>query len=256
MSGFLEYVSGDSFLHRMNPVAKLACAALFAIACFCVSNLAFLALMLVIALCLAASCGMMRQTLGLARAVVLFSLVLAAVQILTTPSGAQLVALPWGYIGTGSLLAALTTVMRLTAAAIPMFLVFYVTRIGDISNAAVKMLHVPYKYVFAFSSTVRFIPMFLNDMRDVMEAQTARGVSFDEGGIVRKARMAAPLCLPLLMSSVRKTGASAIAAEARGFDLRTAASGFKEYPLTGQDGAALAVAVLLLAAAIALAVLG
>ena len=46
MSAFLEYVPGTSPLHRMNPVAKLAAAALFAVACFCSSNLVFLAVLL------------------------------------------------------------------------------------------------------------------------------------------------------------------------------------------------------------------
>ena len=31
MNGFLEYVPGTSLLHRMNPVAKLLFAVLFAI---------------------------------------------------------------------------------------------------------------------------------------------------------------------------------------------------------------------------------
>lgn len=256
MNGFLEYVPGESLLHRLNPLVKLLAAALFAIACFCTSNLAFLAAMLAASFALAGACGMVPQALRLARAVALFSLVLAAVQVLTTPSGAMLVALPWGYIGTGSLLAALTTVVRLIAAAVPLFLVFYVTRVGDMVNAAVKMLHVPYRYAFAFSTTVRFIPMFLGDMKGVMEAQTARGVRFDEGGIVGKARLAAPLCIPLLMSSVRKAGNAAIAAEVRGFDLRTAASGVKGYPLAARDAAVLGVAAALLAAAIALTLLG
>ena len=153
MSAFLEYVPGASPLHRMNPVAKLGAAALFAIACFCSSNLVFLAVLLVAAFTLAASCGMVRQTLGLAKAVFAFSLILALVQVLTTPSGAVLVVLPWGYIGTGGLLAALTTVVRLVAAAIPLFLVFYVTKMNDITNAVVKVLHVPYKYAFTFTST-------------------------------------------------------------------------------------------------------
>ena len=46
----LEYVPGTSLLHRMNPVAKLLFALLFAIACFCTGNLVFLACMLAAAL--------------------------------------------------------------------------------------------------------------------------------------------------------------------------------------------------------------
>ena len=157
----------------------------------------------------------------------------------------------WGYIGTESVIAAVLIVVRLVVCAVPLFLVFYVTKLTDMANALVKVLHVPYKYAFTFMSTVHFIPVFMNDMSGIMEAQTARGVEFD-GGIAKKI----PLCVPLLVSSVRKTNSAAIAAEVRGFNLRTRESGFKEYPLAGMDYAALAAAVVILAAAIALTVLG
>lgn len=256
MGKFLEYVPGDSLLHRMNPVAKLIGAILIALACFCTSNLVFIAALLVLGFALAASCGMVRQTIGLAKAVFVFSLILAIIQILTTPHGTLLVALPWGYIGTGSLRAALTTILRLIAAAIPLFLVFYVTKMSDITDSVVKVLHVPYKYAFTFTSTVRFIPMFMNDMKGIMEAQTARGVEFDQGGIVKKVRLMIPLCVPLLVSSVRKTNSAAIAAELRGFNLRTRACGYKQYPFAGFDVVAMVACVLFLAAAIALSILG
>lgn len=255
MNQFLEYVPGASLLHRMNPVAKLVTAVAFALACFCTSNLVFLAVLLAAGFGLAASCGMVRQTVGLAKAVFAFSLILAIVQVLTTPTGAVLVELPWGYIGTGSLLAALTTIVRLIAAAIPLFLVFYVTKMNDITNAVVKVLHVPYKYAFTFTSTIHFIPVFMNDMKGIMEAQTARGVEFDAGGIVKKVRLMVPLCVPLLVSSVRKTNSAAIAAEVRGFNLRTAASGYKEYPFAAFDVVAMAGSLALVAIAVALGAL-
>ena len=72
---------------------------------------------------------------------------------------------------------------------------------------------------------------------------------------MKKVRLMMPLCVPLLVSSVRKTNSTAIAAEVRGFNLRTRESGFKEYPFAGIDFAALAVAVAIAAAAIALGVL-
>ena len=255
MNGFLEYVPGTSLIHRMNPVAKLLFAILFAITCFCTGNLIFLCAMLAIAIACAASCGMIRQTLGLMKAVFVFSLILAILLLLTTPSGDRLVDLPWGYIGTGSILAAVTTIVRLEAAAIPLFLTFYVTKVSDLSNSVVKVLHVPYRYAFTFASTVHFIPVFMNDMKSIMETQTARGIEFDVGGIVNKIRLMVPLCVPLLVSSVRKTNSSAIAAEVRGFNLRTRASGFKEYPFAAADIVALLMAVALMAGAICITVL-
>lgn len=252
---FLEYVPGDSLLHRLNPTAKFFAALVFAIACFCTTNLVFLAAMLAIGIALALSCKMMRPTFGLMKAVLVFSAILAIIQLLTVPKGMRLVPLPWGYIGTESVRAAGTTILRLEACAIPLFLVFYVTKINDLTNAAVKNLHVPYKYAFTFSSTVHFIPVFMNDMSAIMEAQTARGVEFDQGGIANKIRLMVPLCVPLLVSSVRKTNSAAIAAEVRGFDLRTRESGYKEYPLRAADWGVLAASFALLALAVALAVL-
>lgn len=253
--GVSGYVFGKSLLHRVNPVAKFACAVLVALASFCTSNLVFLGALLVFGIALSALCGMARKACGLVAAVCAFSLVLAAVQVLTTPVGAVLIPLPWGYIGAGSLLAAVTTLVRLSAAALPLFLVFSTTRTGDLANASVKVLRVPYRYAFAFSSSVNFIPAFLGDMRSVMEAQTARGVEFD-GGLAKKVRLMVPLCRPLLVSSVRRAGNIAAAAEVRGFDLRTSASGFKEYPIATRDVLALAACALALAASATLGVLG
>ncbi len=254
MKGFLEYVPGESFLHTMNPAAKLAAAFLLVIACFTTSNFILLAVVIVLDAVMAVQCKMVQQTIGLAKAVAAFSVVLALIALLFTPQGDVLVSLPWGYIGTASVLNAVLIVVRLVACAVPLFLVFYVTKLTDMANALVKVLHVPYKYAFTFMSTVHFIPVFMNDMAGIMEAQTARGVEFD-GGLVKKVRLMVPLCVPLLVSSVRKTNSAAIAAEVRGFNLRTRESGFKEYPFSGIDFAAMGIAAALLVVAILLSVL-
>lgn len=255
MKGFLEYVPGDSFLHRLNPVAKLLASLLIIFACFVTPSFALLLVILVLGFVLAASCGMTKQTIGLAKAVAGFSLLLALIALFTTPQGDVVFELPWGYIGTGSVLAAVRIVLRLVACAIPLFLVFYVTKLNDISNSLVKVCHVPYKYAFVFTSTVHFIPVFMNDMSAIMEAQMARGVEFD-GGLVKRIKLMVPLCVPLLVGSVRKTNSAAIAAEVRGFNLRSASSGYKEYPFGGGDAAYILLGAALLAVAIATAVLG
>lgn len=250
MAGFLEYVPGDSFVHKMNPVAKIFCALFISISCFCTSNIFFLLFILVLDAVLAVSCKMVKEALGLAKAVCIFSIILALIALLFTPSGQELVALPWGYIGTDSVYAAVLVILRLVGCAIPLFLVMYVTQLNDISNAFCKVLHVPYKYAFTFTSAIHFIPVFMNDMAGIMEAQTARGVEFD-GSMVKRVRLMVPLCVPLLISSVRKTNSAAIAAEVRGFDLRTAQSGFKDYPFSSIDVICLIFCALLIAASVA-----
>lgn len=245
MKGFLEYVPGTSFLHKMNPVAKIFAALLIVFACFLTQSFIVLGVVIVLDIVLAVTCGMVKQTLGLAKAVAGFSLILALIALFTTPTGNVLIELPWGYIGTGSIIAAVRIIVRLVACAVPLFLVFYVTKLNDMANSLVKICHIPYRYAFVFTSTVHFIPVFMNDMSGIMEAQTARGVEFD-GGFIRKVRLMIPLCVPLLVSSVRKTNSAAIAAEVRGFNLRTRASGYKEYPFSGIDVVAMLGTVMLL----------
>ena len=61
-----------------------------------------------------------------------------------------------------------------------------------------------------------------------------------------------PLCVPLLVSSVRKTNSAAIAAEVRGFELRTRTSGYKEYPFAPADVMALVICCALVAVGVVL----
>ena len=93
MNGFLEYVPGNSFLHKMNPVAKLLASFVIVIACFTTSSFVVLGIILVLDVALATSCGMLKQALGLARAVAIFSLLLAVLALLFTPEGDVLVAM-------------------------------------------------------------------------------------------------------------------------------------------------------------------
>ena len=140
-------------------------------------------------------------------------------------------------------------VIRLVVVCMPLALVLAVTRITDLTNALVQVLHVPYQYAFTLSTAIRFIPQFLEEMGGIMEAQTARGVAFDKAKGLKKFSMLLPLCAPLLISSVRKTDQTAAAAEVRGFRLRTRQSGYKKYPFTAVDLAAAVFCALLLAGA-------
>jgi energy-coupling factor transport system permease protein len=76
-------------------------------------------------------------------------------------------------------------------------------------------------------------------MEAIMEAQIARGVDFDTKNFFKKIRLLLPLCVPLLVSSVRRIEEGAISAELRGFNFRTPSSGYKRYPLGWRDSLAL-----------------
>ena len=132
-------------------------------------------------------------------------------------------------------LIALLLVTLLLGVALPLVLMLMVTKTTDLANACVEKLHIPYKYAFTFTTALRFVPVFTQEMNAIMEAQTARGVEFDSKNPFRKLSLMLPVCIPLLVTSVGKTDATALAAEQRGFYLRTRTSSYRRYPFAVRD---------------------
>ena len=126
------------------------------------------------------------------------------------------------------------------------FTLLMVTPLGDLANACVEKLHIPYRYAFTFTTALRFVPIFSQEMTAIMEAQTARGVEYDTKNPFKRMRLMLPLCVPLLLSSVGKTDATALAAEQRGFYLRTRESAYDRHPFVARDYAAFALCIALI----------
>ena len=248
MNNLFQYVPGNSVIHRMNPVTKIFLTIVICIAAFVSGNLFYLAGLLALDLLIGFIAGVPGKTLTIFKGLLKIALFLFVLQLLLVRGGTPV----FWIITDQGLLTAGKVVLRLVIVCMPLALVLAVTRVTDLTNALVQVLHVPYQYAFTLSTAIRFIPQFLEEMGGIMEAQTARGVAFDKAKGLKKFSMLLPLCAPLLISSVRKTDQTAAAAEVRGFRLRTRQSGYKKYPFTVLDLAAAAFCVLLLAGAILL----
>lgn len=255
MNGFLDYVPGNSFLHRLNPLTKfflsfMLCASVF------ISNLHFYVMgIIVFNLLLAASAGVFQRSVLILKALLKFSIVLFVVQILFVRDGTVLLNLPFHIVITDKGLSfSLLFVLRLVAAAMPLTLMLSVTQMSDLTNVLVEQLKVPYKYAFALMTAIRFIPIFTNEMAGIMEAQIARGVEFDTKNFFKKIRLLLPLCVPLLISSVKRIESGAISVELRGFNCRKKGSGYKQYAFRSGDLLAFCIAALLVGLAVILPV--
>ncbi len=226
MKALFQYVPGNSLIHRLNPITKLLLTVVICAAAFITDNLVFLLALLLLDLAIGFVAGVPKMTLGILKGLLKIAVFLFVLQALLTRRGTPV----FWIITDQGLLTAGKVVLRLMVVCMPLALVLAVTRISDLANALVQVLHVPYKYAFTITTAIRFIPQFLTEMDDIMEAQTARGVEFDQARGLKKLGMILPLCAPLLISSVRRSEQTAVAAEVRGFHLRTAASGYKQYP--------------------------
>ena len=210
MINVIDYVPGTTLLHRLNPVTKLAIATAIIVATFLATTYGMLFALLALTLCLGAYAGVVGKLGSLLKLLVPLALITVLLQTAFVRGGDPV--LLW------------------------------------ISNACVEVLHIPYRYAFTFTTALRFVPVFSQEMNAIMEAQTARGVEYDTKNPVRRMQLMLPLCVPLLVSSVGKTDATALAAEQRGFYLRTRESSYKRYPLGGRDVAVLVACVALIVA--------
>ncbi|MDR0913658.1 MAG: energy-coupling factor transporter transmembrane protein EcfT [Oscillospiraceae bacterium] len=218
----LEYIPGSTLLHKTNPIIKIVAAFLITAVCFITTNHFVILGILALTVCLAAFCRSGLWALRVLRSLCILSALLFVVQALCTQQGEVLFILPLGInVTLGGVLFSALFVLRLLACALPLALVFRVTKGIDLANALHKNLHVPYKFAFAISSAMRFVPDFIDEMHEIKEAQTARGAELDSRNPFKKIRLLVPLCVPLLLSGVRKAQSAAISAELRGVSLRS-----------------------------------
>lgn len=238
MGGFLDYTPGNSFLHRLNPLTKIFLSLMLCVSCFVADGPLFCIFVILLNVAMAASAGIAKRAFNMLRTLVKFCTFLFFVQIFFIREGSVIFSLPFNiYVTDKGALFSLMMVLRLIGATLPLALMLSITKMNDLSNVLVQKVGIPYKYAFSLTTAIRFIPVFTAEMAGIMEAQTARGVAFDTRNVFKKIGLIFPLCVPLLITSVRKIEGAAISAELRGFNCRKRHSGYKSYPMKPADAA-------------------
>lgn len=83
-----------------------------------------------------------------------------------------------------------------------------------------KLLHIPVGiFSMMLSLTLRFIPTLLGETKKIMNAQSSRGVDFNEGGIRDKVKQIISLLVPMFVISFKRAEELSNAMVARGYDL-------------------------------------
>ncbi|MBM4295657.1 MAG: energy-coupling factor transporter transmembrane protein EcfT [Deltaproteobacteria bacterium] len=107
-------------------------------------------------------------------------------------------------------------------------------------------LRLPYPVAFAFALALRWVPEVFATAQRVKEAQEARGLVWEEGGITERLRRHLPLLAPIFLLTLRRSQTMAWALEARGFQMSPRRTYLREIRMTWRDAAALALAGVLL----------
>jgi energy-coupling factor transporter transmembrane protein EcfT len=93
---------------------------------------------------------------------------------------------------------------------------------------------VPNRIMFLLFTSLRFVPYFTREIREIAMAQRLRGAELSMGNIFRSRHLGDPffcLIIPLIVRAMKTAHEAALSAEARGMGLRRERSYYDEEEL-------------------------
>ncbi len=253
----LATVDPTSVLARRNPVAKLGACLIVFVGLFLTIDPITPAIVLVVQLVALPLLGV--RLLALLHRGWLLLVAAAAValtNLLFSASSGEPVLVHLGPfdVTARSLSAAAGITLRLLAIALPGVIFAATTDPRDLADALTQQLHAPAKFVFAALAALRLVPLLGLDWQMLMMARRSRGVA--GGGLISRIRLAGQTLFALLVSAIRRGTRLATAMDARGFASGVERTHAREQRMHSSDWVLLACTALVLAAAIAVSVVG
>ncbi|BAS27324.1 energy-coupling factor transporter transmembrane component T family protein [Limnochorda pilosa] len=226
MRGWLQYLPVPSPVHRLHSLTKLAWAVAVFVVAVALRPVWALALLYLSVLAVAAAARLLGPNRAYYVSLGVFGGVILLGQILFDHPGSTLVALApthWPILGPAlritdvSLVRGLQMALRMLAVTGVFPVLLGATQPRDLVMALVERLRVPYDYAFLFVTTLRWMPMLVDEFDQVQQAQRSRAYRPAGRGPLAKARAYAPLAVPLVLLSMRHAQRLAVAMETRGY---------------------------------------
>ena len=241
-----QYFPGNSFLHHLDPRAKILATMIFIVAIFFADSLAaygivtaFVVLNFVISRLPA---KLILKSLKPLWIIIIFTM---GIHVFSTPGEIW-----WQYgilhitkegVSQGSLMTA-----RLVFLIVFSSLLTYTTSPIVLTDGIEHLLN-PFKRIgvpaheLAMMMTIalRFIPTLLEETNRIMKAQTARGANFTSGSLIQRGKNMIPLLVPLFVSAFRRADDLATAMEARCYRGGEGRTRMNELTYTYRDGIAM-----------------
>jgi len=145
-------------------------------------------------------------------------------------------ALPGDRLGAtmGGFLMGTTFIFRLFSMMIASSVLTLTTSMDDFTQFFHKM-KVPVEISMMLTTAIRFIPTLDKKRRLIIEAQKARGVHFNEKGIVRSIRSYLPIMIPMFINSILIANSLSMAMLNRGYGLNRAGTSMREISFASRD---------------------
>jgi energy-coupling factor transport system permease protein len=155
-----------------------------------------------------------------------------------------------GWIVTAKNLENATAITLRFVVLVESFSVFFLTTSPDHLGLALEQTHIPYEFVFAFTTAVRFVPVLAEEAQTIMDAQKARGLELERGNFMKRIRNYIPILIPLIVSAIRRSLELAEAMESRAWGATKKRTNLYVLKMHKGDFALIAITIGILAIAI------
>ena len=245
---FGQYYPQKSFVHRMDPRAKIVLMIAYIVAIFVADNffgLAAVTLFLIVTVIFSrVPFGSVLRSVKMILFLIIFTAILNL--FFYSTEGVHLI---WQW---GILALSWESIVNMIFLAFRLFLLVMGTSILTLTTAPVELtdgiesLLNPLKYIkfpvhelaLIMSIALRFIPTLMDETNRIIAAQKARGADFETGGLFKRAKAMIPVLIPLLVSAFRRAEELGDAMDARCYSGAKGRTKYKKLTFTWRDLAA------------------
>ncbi len=250
-----QYFSGESFIHKMDPRAKIFATVIFMTALFTARDTLTYGVVFgfSVFIILLSQIPVIFYLKGL-KPLLIIIILTSVMHFFLTPgeeiwSWSILVLTReglWQGFFMGLRLALLVIVTSvLTLSTTPIALTDGIEKILN----PFKRIGVPaHELAMMMTIALRFIPTLIEETEKIMNAQKARGADFESGSLIKRAKALIPILVPLFISAFRRADDLAVAMEARCYRGGENRTRLRALAYTSRDAVGLAFTVALLVA--------
>ncbi|WP_088006778.1 energy-coupling factor transporter transmembrane component T family protein [Indiicoccus explosivorum] len=246
---FGRYIPGDSFVHQLDPRAKILFVFLFIAVVFIANNAVTYALLLAFTLLVIVLSKIRLYFLinGL-KPVLILLIFTFLLHIFFTREGDVLLEIGFIEVYEEGLrqgifisirflvLVFITSILTLTTSPIS------ITDGTEVLLHPFKRLKLPvHELALMMSISLRFIPTLMDETGKILKAQTARGSDISSGPLKERLRAVTPLLIPLFVSAFKRAEDLATAMEVRGYRGGEGRTRYRQLEWAGRDTAVLLV---------------
>ncbi len=232
---FGQYYPTNSPVHRLDARIKLALSVLYIVAIFFIKTyFGFMLTTAVLLLVILVAKLPMMSVLKSVRGILFIVLFTAVINLFIVEEGEILWSWKFLHITKTAVHTTIKMALRLILLISGASLLSLTTTPVELSDGLESLLS-PLKVVkfpvhdlaMIMSIALRFIPTLFEETNKIINAQKARGASFDSGGLFARAKALLPVLIPLFVNSFRRADELAFAIDARCYNATDKRTRFK-----------------------------